>query len=108
MVENNCTSVKGGENYHFNTITWGIESTLWNIRKKWSKARRSAIKNLVLSLNNCRFGDIVDHIYPIELLIKDTTDTNDTDMYASASSLHKVFVSTLAILFNETQLDQLP
>jgi hypothetical protein len=30
----------------------------------------------VLSLNNCRFGDFVDRIYPIELEIKDTTDTD--------------------------------
>jgi hypothetical protein len=29
----------------------------------------------VLSLNNSRFGDFVDRIYPIELEIKDTTDT---------------------------------
>ena len=29
----------------------------------------------VLSLNNCKFGDLVDRIYPIELEIKDTTDT---------------------------------
>jgi hypothetical protein len=34
----------------------------------------------VLSLNNFRFGDFVDRIYPIELEIKDTTDT-----YRSAS-----------------------
>jgi hypothetical protein len=42
----------------------------------------------VLSLNNCWFGDIVDHIYPIELQIKDTTDTDDTDMSASYLDLH--------------------
>ena len=30
----------------------------------------------VLSLNNSRFGDFVDRIYPIELEIKDTTDTD--------------------------------
>jgi hypothetical protein len=29
----------------------------------------------VLSLNNCKFGDFVDCIYPIELEIKDTTDS---------------------------------
>jgi hypothetical protein len=29
----------------------------------------------ILSLNNSRFGDSVDRIYPIELEIKDTTDT---------------------------------
>jgi hypothetical protein len=36
----------------------------------------------ILSLNNSRFGDFVDHIYPIEFEIKDTTDT-----YSSASYL---------------------
>ena len=36
----------------------------------------------VLSLNNSRFGDFVDRIYPIEVEIKDTTDT-----YRSASYL---------------------
>jgi hypothetical protein len=30
----------------------------------------------VLSLNNSRFGDFVDRIYPIKLEIKDTTDTD--------------------------------
>jgi hypothetical protein len=30
----------------------------------------------VHSLNNSIFGDFVDRIYPIELEIKDTTDTN--------------------------------
>ena len=29
----------------------------------------------ILSLNNSRFGDFVDRIYPFELEIKDTTDT---------------------------------
>ena len=29
----------------------------------------------VLSLNNCKFGNFVDRIYPTELEIKDTTDT---------------------------------
>ena len=39
----------------------------------------------VLSLNNSMFGDIVDRIYPIELEIKDTTDT---DRSASYIDLH--------------------
>jgi hypothetical protein len=39
----------------------------------------------VLSLINSRFGDFVDHIYPIEPEIKDTTDT---DMSASNLDLH--------------------
>jgi hypothetical protein len=39
----------------------------------------------VLSLNNFRFGDFVDRIYPIELEIKDTTDA---DRFASYLDLH--------------------
>jgi hypothetical protein len=39
----------------------------------------------VLSLKNSRFGDFVDRIYPIELEIKDTTDT---DRSASYLDLH--------------------
>ena len=39
----------------------------------------------VLSLNNSSFGDFGDRIYPIELEIKDTTDT---DRYASYLDLH--------------------
>jgi hypothetical protein len=35
----------------------------------------------VLSLNNSRFGDFVDSIYPIELQIKDTTDTDMSALY---------------------------
>jgi hypothetical protein len=35
----------------------------------------------VLSLNNSRFGDFVDRIYPIELKIKDTTDTDKSASY---------------------------
>ena len=36
---------------------------------------------MLLSLNNSRFGDFVDRIYPIELKIKDTTDTNRSTAY---------------------------
>ena len=39
----------------------------------------------VISLNNSRFCDLVDCIYPIELEIKDTTDT---DRSASYLDLH--------------------
>ena len=39
----------------------------------------------VLSLNNYKFGDFVDRIYPIELEIKDTTDKT---MCASYLDLH--------------------
>ena len=35
----------------------------------------------VLSLNNSKFGNFVDRIYPIELEIKDTTDTDTSAGY---------------------------
>jgi len=35
----------------------------------------------VLLLNNSRLGDLIDRIYPIELEIKDTTDTDSRLLY---------------------------
>ena len=35
----------------------------------------------VLSLNNSKFGDFVDRIYPIELEINDTTDNDKCAAY---------------------------
>jgi hypothetical protein len=35
----------------------------------------------VFPLNNSRFGDFIDRIYPIELEIKDTTDTDRSASY---------------------------
>ena len=35
----------------------------------------------VLTINNSRFGDFVDHIYHIELEIKDTTDKDKSASY---------------------------
>jgi len=35
----------------------------------------------VFSVNNSKFGDFVDRIYPIELEIKDTTDTDRSASY---------------------------
>jgi len=48
------------------------------------KTKRSYIDD-VLSLNISRFGDFGDRMYPIELEIKDSTDT---DMYVSFLDLH--------------------
>jgi hypothetical protein len=39
----------------------------------------------VFSLNNSKFGDFVDRIYPFKLEIKDTTDTA---RFASSLDLH--------------------
>ena len=58
----------------------------------------------VLSLNNSRLGDIVDRIYPIELEIKDTTDT---DRSASYLDLHLTIDSEgqLRTKFNDKRDD---
>ena len=40
----------------------------------------------VLSLNNSRFGDFVVCIYPIELEIKDSTDTDRSASYLDIHS----------------------
>ena len=52
----------------------------------------------VLSLNNSRFGDFVDPIYPIELEVKDTTYT---DRSASYLDLH-LEISSDGAAKNET------
>ena len=60
------------------------------LKKKENKLTRSfnftfRYIDEVLSLNNSRFCDFVDRIYPIELEIRDTTDT---DRSASYLDLH--------------------
>jgi hypothetical protein len=35
----------------------------------------------VLSVNNCKFGDFIDHIYPIHLEINVTTDIAGSASY---------------------------
>jgi hypothetical protein len=46
----------------------------------------------VLSLNNSRLSDFVDRIYPIELEIKDTTDTELIVLKFSVSCSHKIYI----------------
>ena len=64
-----------------------IEGLLKKPEKKLSRSFNFTFRYIihVLSLNNSRFGDFVDRIYPIELEIKDTTDTH---MSASYLELH--------------------
>jgi hypothetical protein len=47
----------------------------------------------VLSLNDYRFGDFVDHIYHIELEMKDTTDTDRSASYLDRKTF-EVMTST--------------
>ena len=71
-------------------FVWGRRHTGASQEKYKKKLARSFNFTLryiddVLSLNNSRCGDFVDRIYPIELEIKDTTDT---DRSASCLDLH--------------------
>ena len=54
---------------------------------------------VVLSLNNLKFGDYADHIYPIDLEINDTTDTA---VIIILSFCHACLVSRLATSGTET------
>jgi hypothetical protein len=64
-----------------------IQGFLKNNKKKLARSFNFTFRYIddVLSLNNSRFGDCVDRIYPIELERKDTTDT---DRSASYLDLH--------------------
>ena len=64
-----------------------IQGLLKKNEKKLARSSNFTFRYIddVLSLNNSRFGDFIDRIYPIELEIKDTTDT---DRSASYLDLH--------------------
>ena len=71
-------------------IFWWTCFPTWILKKNEKKLGRSFDFTFcyiydVLSLNTSRFGDFIDCIYPIELGIKDTTDT---DRSASCLDLH--------------------
>jgi hypothetical protein len=63
----------------------GAAGMLLHINGKFTMGKLKSSLLSVLSLNNSRFGDFVVRIYPIELEIKDTTDT---DRSASYLDLH--------------------
>ena len=85
----------GDENlnwYHDNRNIMNSNEQLWQERFKVCLTTKTNHNKLlliicgnhiddVLSLNNSRFGDFVDHIYPIGLEIKDTTDTDRSAAY---------------------------
>jgi hypothetical protein len=54
------------------------------------------IDEYFLSLNNSRFGDFVDRIYPIELEAKDTTDADRSASYfKSFSKINRNLVGSI-------------
>ena len=71
-------------------LSYEADFIQWLLKKNEKKLTRSFNFTFryiddALSLNNSRFGDFVDRIYPIELEIRDTTDT---DRSASYLDLH--------------------
>ena len=60
-----------------------IQNILKSCNKKLAKQCNLAFRYIddVLSLNNCRFSDSIDLIYPYELHIKDTTDSMNSASY---------------------------
>jgi hypothetical protein len=64
-----------------------IQELLKKNEKKIARSFNSTFRYIdhVLSLTNSRFGEFVDRIYPIEVEIKHTTDT---DRFASYLDLH--------------------
>ena len=64
-----------------------IQGLLQKKKKKLARSFKFTFRYIddVLSLNNSRFGDFVDRIFPIELEKKNTTDT---DRSASYLDLH--------------------
>ena len=65
---------------------WWTCFPTWPLNKNEKKLARSfnftfCYIDDVLSLNNNRFGDFVDRIYPIELEINDNTDTDKSASY---------------------------
>ena len=89
----------------FNLVQWVRRISKYNSKKDWQtygwltlsdgeKCRKKLVRSFsftfryiddVLSLNNSRFGDFVDRIYPNELEVKNTIDT---DRSASYLDLH--------------------
>ena len=64
-----------------------IQGLIKKSDKKLARSSNFTFRNIDdgLTLNNSKFGDFIDRIYPNELEIKDTTDT---DRSASYRDLH--------------------
>ena len=60
-----------------------IQGLLKKNKKKLARSFNFTFRYIddVLPLNNSRFGDFVDRIYPIQLETKDTTDTDKSVSY---------------------------
>ena len=71
------------DSFLYSCEAYFIQGFLKKIEKKLSRSFNFTFRYIddVLSLNNSRFGDFVDRIYPIDLEIKFTTNTNRSASY---------------------------
>jgi hypothetical protein len=86
-----------------------VQGLLKENEKKLARSFYVKVRNIddVFSLNNYRFGDFVDHIYPIEIEINKGNnkitelrkDTTDNDRSASYLDLHLEFDSEAYAIF---------
>ena len=85
-MDTNCAPLLA-DLFLFSYVTDFIQRLLKKNEKKLVRSFNFTFRYIddVLSLNNFSFGDFVDRIYPIELEIK---DTKDTDRSASYLDLH--------------------
>ena len=71
---------------YFLLYSYELDFIQWLLKKNEKKPAQSFNFTFryiddVLSLSNSGLGDFVDHIYPIELELKDTTDTDRSASY---------------------------
>ena len=86
-----------------------VQGLLKENEKKLARSFKVKVRYIddVFSLNNYRFGDFVDHIYPIEIEINKGNnkitelrkDTTDNDRSASYLDLHLEFDSEAYAIF---------
>jgi hypothetical protein len=84
MLEfDNIFVIFGGRVFNRQTEADFILELLKKNEKKLARSFNFTFRYIddVFSLDNSRFGDFVDHIYPIELDIKDTTDKDRSAAY---------------------------
>ena len=86
-MSTNCAPLFADFSFLYSYEADFIQGLLKKKEKKLARSFNFTFRYIddVLSLNNSSFGDFVDSIYPIELEIK---DTKDTDRSASYLDLH--------------------
>ena len=102
-IDTNCAPLLAVLFFHSYEVDFTQELLKKN-EKKLSRSFNFTFRYIdyVLSLNNSRLGDFVDCIYPIELEIKDTTDTDMPAIWICGILYFKLHTLTLTSKLNET------